>query len=184
MPILAKEPSLFPGNLFTDESTGEGRCWWAMFTRSRQEKAIARYLHSEGIPFFLPLIAKDNLIRGRVIQSHIPLFPRYLFVFGSEDERVQTLATRRVETVLVVHDQDQLRHDLSHVHSLIETNAPLTVESRLVPGDKVRIKSGTLAGLEGTVLLRRGRTQLLVTVRFLQQGVSLEVDDFMLEPVG
>ena len=40
-----------------------------------------------------------------------------------------------------------------------------------------------MAGLEGTVIHRRGKTRLLVAVKMLQQGVSLEIDDFQLEPL-
>jgi hypothetical protein len=36
-------------------------------------------------------------------------------------------------------------------------------------------------GLEGTVLVRRGVTHLLVSVNFLQQGASIEVEDYLLE---
>ncbi len=51
------------------------------------------------------------------------------------------------------------------------------------PGDKVRVKHGALMGLEGTVLVRRGVTRLLVSVNFMQQGASVEVDDYLLERV-
>ena len=37
--------------------------------------------------------------------------------------------------------------------------------------------------MEGTVLVRRGKTRLIVSVTFLQQGASVEVDDFNLEPI-
>jgi hypothetical protein len=40
-----------------------------------------------------------------------------------------------------------------------------------------------LAGLEGTVLARHGRTRLLVAVDFLQQGASVDVEDCFLEPI-
>ena len=69
------------------------------------------------------------------------------------------------------------------ISRLIDTGAPLTVESRICPGDSVRIKSGPMAGLEGRVIHRRGKTRLLVAVKMLHQGVSLEIDDFQLEPL-
>jgi len=33
------------------------------------------------------------------------------------------------------------------------------------------------------VLTRRGETRLLVRVNFIQKGASVEVDDFLLEPI-
>ena len=69
------------------------------------------------------------------------------------------------------------------IHRLIDSGAPLTVESRLARGDRVRIRSGPLAGLEGTVLSRRGIRRLTVSVDFLQQGASVAVEDYMLETI-
>jgi transcriptional antiterminator RfaH len=184
MPILDAETSLYPPNLLEDwEPQSSERKWLAIYTKSRQEKAFARQLVQFQVPFYLPLVPKDNLIRGRRVRSLIPLFGGYVFVYGSEDERVKSLTTNRISTILHVEDQAQLTHDLRQVATLIQSNAPLTVEKRLAPGNPVRIKAGPMAGLEGTVLARRGQTRLLVVVRMLQQGVSVEIDDFVLEPI-
>ena len=80
-------------------------------------------------------------------------------------------------------DQPQLWNDLRQVARLLEADAPVTVESRLQPGEKVRVKSGVMKGMEGTVIVRRPRSRLLVAVNFLQAGVSLEVGDYVLEPI-
>jgi transcriptional antiterminator RfaH len=184
MPILEAETSLHPDNLLTELSTEESaRRWWAVYTKARQEKAFARQLLSLNIPFYLPLVGKDNLIRGRRVRSHIPLFGGYVFLFGDENERVKSLTTNRISTLLPVDRQDQLRHDLLQVAKLIQMDAPLTVEKRLSAGDHVRIRRGPMEGLEGTVISRRGKMRLLVAVTMLQQGVSVEIDDFLLEPL-
>jgi hypothetical protein len=48
----------------------------------------------------------------------------------------------------------------------------------------VRIRKGQFGGIEGVVTHRRGgRRRLLIAVHFLGRGVSVEIDDFMLEPV-
>ncbi len=184
MPILAAEPTIYPQDLF-DELAGEPsqRCWWAVYTRARQEKALARQLLTFRIPFYLPLVRKQSLIRGRRVTSHVPLFSGYLFLFATESERVQCLTTNRVSQMIAVTDSQQLVRDLRSVKQLIEADAPLTVERRLVAGQRVRVKAGTLLGTEGTVLTQRGRSKLVVAVQFLQQGVSMEIDDFLLEPI-
>lgn len=187
MPILKRETSLYPANLLdefeqqSDESTE--RRWWAVYTRSRQEKSLARQLLAYEIPFYLPLIPKDQLIRGRKTRSHIPLFSNYLFMYGDDEERVKTLTTNRISRILEIKDQGQVVGDLRNVEGLINAGSPLTVESRLTPGDKVRIMKGSLAGLEGQIIRRSNTTRLLVAVTYLQQGVSVEIDDFVVEPI-
>lgn len=193
MPILEQEPCVFPERLLDEPPylsdsalSGEDiseRRWWAVYTKSRQEKALARHLIGHDIPFYLPLIPKDNIIRGRRVRSHIPLFAGYIFLFGNELERVTTLTTNRISRILPVVDQTQLIRDLSNVHTLIEQDAPLAVERRLEAGAMVRIKTGPLRGLEGVVVKRHGKTRLLVAVTYLQQGVSVEIDDCALEPL-
>jgi transcriptional antiterminator RfaH len=184
MPILEQEPCLFPEDLLRAEQAAEcDRKWWAIYTKARQEKALARQLHAQQIPFYLPLIPKDSLIRGRRKRSWSPLFLGYIFLYGTEEERVTSLTTNRISRILPVIDQDQLRRDLFHVNELIERDAPLTPERRLSTGNHVRIKNGSLAGLEGVVIKRHGQSRLLVAVNYLQQGVSVQIDDFLVEAV-
>ncbi len=188
MPILAEQPSMFPENLLgiegiAPEFQSPGRCWWALYTKARQEKAVARQLHKYRVPYYLPLIPKTSVYRGRKVTSQIPLFTAYVFLFGGEEERVKALTTNRLSKVLPVVEQTQLGQDLAQVQRLIAAKAPLTVESRLTPGRPVRVKSGAFAGLEGIVLSRTKHTRLVIAVHFLQQGVSVEIDDFMLEPL-
>jgi len=185
VPILEQEQNLFPENLL-DEPPGDvsGRRWLAYYTKARQEKSLARELLKLRIPFYLPLVKRHWVSpAGRRRVSYAPLFTGYVFVFGSEDERLQSLTSNRVNRVLAVPDAGQLVFDLQQIQRLIATNAPLTVESRLLPGRRVRVRQGVFAGLEGTVLKRRGQTRLLVSVNFLQQGASVEIDDFLLEPL-
>ena len=185
MPILEAETSIFPENLLDDftQTTGD-RQWWAVYTKARQEKALARHLLNRDIPFYLPLVPREQCIRGRRVHSHIPLFGGYVFMYGNESERTVSLTSNRISTILPVADAEVLKEDLRCVQMLIESDAPLTVERRLAPGQKVRVKAGSMMGMEGTILKRRGKTRLLVAVSFLQQGVSIEIDSFLVEPLG
>ena len=193
MPVLAEETCLFPENLFDEPMVATGddlldsrvaeRVWWVVYTKSRQEKSLARDLLGSQIPFYLPQVAKSSLIRGRRVRTHMPVFPGYLFLYGSPDERVDSLKTNRISRILPVPLQDALEQDLRQLAKLIATNAPLTIERRLAPGRKVRIRCGPMAGFEGVVVQRRGSDRLLISVSFLQQGVSVEINDFMVEPV-
>jgi len=185
VPILKKEPSLFPENLLEDCNwETSDRRWWVIYTKARQEKALARELFAVEIPFYLPLINKITVSRGRKRTSFVPLFSGYIFLYTTEAERIRGMTTNRISRILTVNDPMQLIYDLKQLRRLIASDAPLSVERRLAPGDRVRVKQGALMGLEGTVMVRRGVTRLLVSVNFLQQGASVEVEDYLLEPLG
>ncbi len=182
MPILKEERNLYPETLLDSlPCDAPLRRWLALYTKARQEKSLARELLKHEIPFYLPLVGKTSVSRGRRRTSQVPLFGGYIFLYGSEEERVRTLTTNRVSRVLSVENPEQLAFDLRQLRQLIAAGAPLTVESRLAPGRRVRVRHGAFAGLEGTVLKRRAETRLLVSVNFLQQGASVEIDDFLLE---
>ncbi|MFO0817914.1 MAG: hypothetical protein U1A77_08235 [Pirellulales bacterium] len=188
MPILEQEPASFPASLLEPTANlrsslaAEGRCWTVLQTKSRQEKALARDLVAAEIPFYLPLTPHEHLIRGKRVVSHIPVLGGYLFLFGTLEERNKALRTNRIARSLPVYDQDRLDADLVNLAALIAADVPLTVEKRLEPGRRVRVKSGPLMGLEGVIIQRRGTNRLLVAVTYLQQGVSVETNDFMVEP--
>ena len=184
MPILKEEPSIFPDNLLESgilESSGSR--WWVVYTKARQEKAFSRELFAFQVPFYLPLVKKTTIAKGRKRFSFVPLFSGYVFLYATEAERIKSLTTNRISRILTVNDPEQLIYDLEQLHRLIASDAPLNVEQLLAPGNRVRVKQGALMGLEGTVLVRRGVTRLLVSVNFLQQGASVEVEDYLLERV-
>jgi transcriptional antiterminator RfaH len=184
MPILKEEPNIFPETLLdaAPEDVSE-RKWLAVYTKARQEKSLARELLKYRIPFYLPLVPKTSITRGRRRTSWSPLFGGYIFLFGAEEERGKALTTNRISRILTVEDADQFVFDLRQLRQMIAVGAPLTVESRLGPGQSVRVRQGPFAGLEGMVLKRRGQSRLLVSINFLQQGASVEIEDFMLDPL-
>jgi transcriptional antiterminator RfaH len=184
MPVLPAEPCCFPAHLFAESPHPDldRRAWWVLHTRPRQEKSLARQLHQGRVPYYLPLAPRRSRIRGRIVTSHNPLFPGYLFLLAEAEERLTALATARVVRSLAVSDQSRLWHDLAQLQRLIATGAPVTPEDRLAPGMFVEIRSGPLAGLRGKILRTASGRRFVIEVDFIQQGASVLLDDFMLVP--
>jgi transcriptional antiterminator RfaH len=182
MPIHAAEPDCFPCNLLDDYASDDlSRRWWAAYTLPRQEKSLARQLNAMQVPHYLPLVSQVRLVRGRRQKSFLPVFSSYVFVFASDEERIGALETNRIAHLFSTTDTAALTRDLRNVRKLIDSGFPLTVESRLRAGQRVRVKNGALEGMEGTIVERRGEEHLLVAVEFLQQGVSILISDFQVE---
>jgi transcriptional antiterminator RfaH len=160
-----------------------GGQWWVLHTRPRAEKALARKILNRGLAFYLPVHRRQWRTRGRLFAAHLPLFSGYAFLHGDADARLYALETNTVVRCLPVADQAQLQEDLARVHRLIASGAPLTAESRLRPGSRVEVVAGPLAGMQGKILKAGKRLKFLVEVRFLQQGVSVEVDGWMIQPL-
>ena len=89
MPILPREPDIFPETLFeTGVSADPGFGWWAGYTLPRREKELMRRLHRLEIAFYCPMIQRRSRSpAGRVRTSFNPLFPGYVFILGPEEVR-------------------------------------------------------------------------------------------------
>jgi transcription antitermination factor NusG len=183
MPLLPLEAFVYPEDLFAASESGvPGDCrWWVLHTRPRAEKALSRRLLALGQRFFLPLFKKQWRNSKRSFCAYHPLFAGYLFLFGDSQDRLHALETNLVARMLAVEDQVQMQRDLARVHQLMLAGAPLWPESQLQPGTWVRIISGPLMGMAGKIITRHNKMRFFVEVRFLQQGVSLDIESWMIE---
>jgi transcriptional antiterminator RfaH len=187
MPILPRQRDCFPTDLLDADPPADdcGLRWVAFYTLSRREKDLMRKLEAAEVAFYAPLIRRRlKSAGGRVRDSHVPLFSGYVFSRVDDDQRRAALATNTIARWLPIVDEAALLADLRAIKRLIDTDQPLTPEARIEPGQLVRVRSGPLRGLEGTVERRHGGQRLVVAVRFLNQGASVELEDVDLETIG
>lgn len=184
MPILPPEPDCFPEDVL-DQSESLESPWWLLYTRTRQEKKLMRHLREAQVPHYGPMIEqRTRSPAGRMRTSYVPLFSTYLFLRGEDEARHVAVCTGCVMKAAPILEVEQLIEDLKQIHRLIELGIPLTLESRLQPGALVRVRNGVFRGYEGTVIRRENETRLLVAVRFMEQGVSVKLEDCQLETIG
>jgi len=184
MPILPKQCDIYPPDLLDSPAAPSSlpTHWVAFYTLSRREKDLMRKLEASAIPFYGPLVKRRlHSPGGRTRTSQVPLFSGYVFARVDDDQRRTALATNTIARWLPVPDEAALVADLRAVKQLIESDRPLTPEARLEPGQAVRVRSGPLQGLEGLVVKRRGGDRLVIAVRFLNQGASIELEDVDVE---
>ena len=183
MPILPAEPDHYPDSLFNRADLADS-IWWLLYTKSRQEKQLMRLLRDRGLSHYGPQIPQRNRSSaGRVRTSYIPLFRNYVFLCGDNDARFQAVSTGCVQDAQRIERASDLVNELIQIKDLIGMNVPLSLEERIQSGQRVRVKNGAFAGYEGQVLRRTQETRLLVSVQFMEQGVSVKLDDCQLEPI-
>lgn len=185
MPLLTQEPCLFPDDVFAQDSVDIATSdrWWVVHAKARCEKSLVRSLHHRRVSFFLPLYEHSWRNRGRRHTAFLPLFPGYVFVRGDECARLAALETNQVVQFLTVPNQEKLHQDLSRVFRVLSGDVPLTPENGFQPGMPVEIVSGPFQGLRGKLLRQGSKARLLVEVEFLQQGVSIEIETWMVRRV-
>ncbi len=176
--VSENPPIIWPQAESIREFSGQ---WWVVHTRSRNEKALAHDLMSKNISYFLPMSWKVRRKSRRTIRSFLPLFSGYLFFCGQEDQRVELLKTNRVANLIEVIDQETLVDELVQIAQALRSGAPLTPHKYLKAGQKCRVISGPLIGMEGIVVKAKNAIRLVLQIDMLGQAASVEIDLDLIE---
>lgn len=164
------------------ELEDSSRPWQVVRTKARHEKKFADECIEIEIPYFLPLRAHENRKNGRIFKSEIPMFPGYMFIRCTWDEKQDLYQTGHVAGFLDVNDQNGLRDDLLQIKKIIDVSAPVKPHPFAKVGKWVRIKSGPFQGLDGVIVSKRTGFRFVVNVRMIKRAVAVDVDAEFLEP--
>jgi hypothetical protein len=85
---------------------------------------------------------------------------------------------------MAVPDAELLFHQLCQIQTLIQTDAPMTLEKMIELGQLVRVKDRSLAGMEGYVTNLHKGARLFVYITMPDSSVSLDIEDYMLKPLS
>jgi len=161
------------------------RNWYAVYTSPCHEKQVAEHLAIREIEHYLPLYQLSRRWKdGRRVTLQAPLFPSYLFVHAAHQHRGKILGvpgilsivgTSRGAVSLPTAEIESLRNGL-HLHNA-------TPHPFVTVGERARIRSGSLAGMEGIVLRHKNSTRIVLTLELIMKSVAVEVDVADLEPL-
>jgi transcription antitermination factor NusG len=185
MPILEKQPDIFPACLFSDEFLAEKKSqdhqWWVFATRARAEKKLLNRLQHTETPHYCPLLEKRyRSPSGRIRTSYLPAFTGYVFALATDDQRYQALTTKYIVRNDAVTLVDDFERELKQIQYALQSGVRLVPEAMIEPGQRVEVRSGPFKGYEGVVIRRNGQTRLLISIAFLEKGVSMEIDECQL----
>jgi transcription termination/antitermination protein NusG len=161
--------------------------WYAVSTRSRQEKVAASILENLAIENFLPLAIERRQWSDRKQMVNVPLFPGYLFVRVPMLREVQLRVLKVPGVVKFIGNQSGPQAipdaEIEGVQTVLSHRIPCTPCSIPRVGDRVRIFRGVLTGVEGTFVRSGSDTRLVIAVEMIQQSISVQVDASDVEPV-
>ena len=160
--------------------------WYAVSTRSRQEKVAASMLESFGIENFLPLAMERRQWSDRKQVVNVPLFPGYLFVRVPMLREVQLRVLKVPGVVRFIGNQSGPQAipdaEIEGVQTVLSHRIPCSPCSIPKVGDRVRIFRGMLTGIEGTFVRSGSDTRLVISVEMIQQSIAVHVDASDVEP--
>ena len=153
------------------------RRWYAVYTASNREKRVEHYLRMKGVDVFLPLYSITKRWRNRTTaRVELPLFKGYLFVRIAPTERVRVLEAPAVVS-LVGNGREPLALPDSEIDTLRKELRLRQVDPfpYLKVGQRARIRSGALAGLEGVIVRKDERLQVVVSIDAIMRSFAVHV---------
>ncbi len=157
--------------------------WYAAYTCARHEKQVWRQLQDRKLETFLPLYRSVRRWKDRRKELELPLFPGYIFVRIPRQERLRVLRIPSVvrfvgfqgePAALEDREVEQLRRGLENgVHA--EPHPYLKI------GDRIRVKCGPLAGVEGILIRKKDSYRIVLSLDLLMRSVAAEVEAADLE---
>ena len=171
-----------PLNNTTEESN-----WYAVQTMARHEKRVAAQFEEKRVCTFLPLLRQTHKWSDRRVKVDVPMFSCYAFVrmVQTTEERLKVLRTPGVLGFVGSERQGTPIPDeqIESLRTAISENILCFPHDFITVGRRVRIRGGSLDGVEG-ILVRRGREQSLVlSVELLHRSVAIRVEGYDIELV-
>lgn len=159
--------------------------WYAVRVRSNFERTVNTVLEHKGVERFFPTYRSRRVWADRIKTLDLPLFPGYVFCRIPLDERNRVVTTEGVIGLVgagrqpIPVDESEIEAIRTLVHSRVEVQPwPF-----LRVGEKVRIRNGAFAGVDGILVKVKDSWRLVVSVSLLEKSVAVELDAAYVSPV-
>jgi len=150
--------------------------WYLVYSKSQQERIALENLERQGYRSYLPMIRNRRRRKGRFTAVVEPMFPRYLFVYLSDE----TDNWGPIRSTIGVANLVRFGMRAARVpDSLI-----LTMQSRekdgvhtfdppeFKSGDRVRIVEGLMAGYEAIFQAKTGKERVLLLLQLAEDKTA------------
>jgi transcription antitermination factor NusG len=160
--------------------------WYALLTRHQHEKAVSLSLSSKSHEVYLPLYRSVRRWQDRAKQLWLPLFPCYVFIRGGMDRQLQILTTPGVVHIVGWggHPATIPQSQLDAARRIVESCLRVEAHPYLECGDRVRVKTAPLVGLEGILTRKKGMARLVISIEMLGRSAAIEIDVLNVERIG
>jgi transcription antitermination factor NusG len=160
--------------------------WFAIHTYARHEKTVAQEIRGLGMTSFLPTVKRVRQWSDRRKVVEFPIFSCYVFAKlpPTHEYRLKVLRINGVLKFVGIHGAGIPipEEQINALRVLVEEQLPLCSHPFLKLGQRVRIRSGALSGVEGILISRNGARTLVVSVDAIQRSLSVQISGYDVEP--
>jgi transcription antitermination factor NusG len=157
--------------------------WFVAHTKPRCEKKLAGDCQRKGLSVTLPTYRAAHKYRRKTVVFDKPLFPGYVFLQISNDQRGKVYHSDYLANLLEVTDQQLFVRQLTEILSALETGLEIRLAPAIGEGMRVKIKNGPMQGIDGWVERRYGMSTVLLRLDFIGQAAAVKIDAADLEMI-
>ena len=162
------------------------KSWYLIYSKPKEEKLAKEHLERQGYETYLPLVLGRIKKRGRTQRSIQPMFPRYLFIYLSDQTDdwgpirstigVSNLvkfgmAPAKVPENLIIrlkeNEVDEGYHDLP--------------SNKLKKGDQIHIIEGPFEGYEATLFSQNAEDRVVVLLNIAEKYIKVQLNQSLIE---
>ncbi len=164
LPVLPAAPSALP--------------WFALRTRSNFEKIAAIALGNKGLTSYLPSYKNRRRWSDRVVVADKPLFQGYVFCRFDPLDRLPVLTTTGVISIVGCGTEPAPidDHEIEAIDAILRSGLATEPCPFLREGQRVRVRQGSLEGVEGILTKKKSDFRLVISVTMLQRSIAVEID--------
>ena len=159
--------------------------WFAVQTKPKHEKRVARDLEEKGVAAFLPILSEVHQWSDRRRQVEVPLFTTYVFVkiSAERNSRSKVLETNGVfcfvgargAGIAIPNDQ------IEAIQAIVRQKISFFSYPFVNVGQKVRVRGGSLDGICGVLSAINNDRSLIISVESIQRSIAIRIDGYQVE---
>jgi transcriptional antiterminator NusG len=152
--------------------------WFAVQVISRSEKRVGTLLQQKGYELFIPTYEVVRKLSDRVNTLEMPLFPGYVFCRFAGAASGLVISTPGVMRIVSFGGKPSQipNHEIDQIQRAIARGMKSRPCSYPHVGQKVRIKSGPLAGICGVLTYIKNRRLLVLSIEAIMNAVAVDVE--------
>jgi transcription antitermination factor NusG len=165
----------------------QNKNWYALYVASRQEKKVVNILNERSIDAYVPLVKSMRQWSDRKKMVEFPLMNGYVFVHTNPAENERVLQVSGVVNFVRCEGKVAIiRNDeIERLKQLIALGYQLDasgISREYKEGDKIKISSGPLKGIEGFIGRASDGKYLEVIIESIKQSIKVKLPEGILIP--
>lgn len=158
--------------------------WFALYTKSRNEKKVHALLQARGIESFLPVQKTLKQWSDRKKWVEEPLIRSYVFVCISEREYFDVLNTPGAVRFVFFEGKAAVipEWQINAIKHILSSGEDVEVtDLHLEPGDRVMITRGPFRNIQGELIRFKGQRKVVLRIDHIGHSLILDISPADLE---